>query len=355
MKNILITGGAGFIGSHLAINIKRSFKNVQVIALDNLKRKGSELNVERLKKHQVKFLLGDVRNQKDLNFKKVSFSLIIECSAEPSVLAGYGESADYVINTNLLGAINCLELARKHCSDFIFLSTSRVYPIRSLSTLKYSEKETRFELSAKQTLTGVSKNGISELFPIEGWRSIYGCTKLSAELFIQEYSQMYGLRSIINRCSVITGPWQMGKIDQGVFVFWLLNHYFKKNLKYIGYKGEGKQVRDLLHVDDLCDLIITQIQNLKECNGQTFNVGGGLKNSLSLQETTQLCREITGHKIKIQKDLKGRVVDIPIYISDNSKVTNLTGWKPKINCKQTFEDIFDWINKEENALKKVLL
>src|SRR3989338_5035055 len=132
MDNVLVTGGAGFIGSHLAIAVKKKWKKARVIALDNLIRRGSEFNVPRLKENGVHFIKGDVRSKKDLDFKATRISLIIECSAEPSVLAGFNESPQYVIDTNLTGAVNCLELARRDRADFLFLSTSRVYPIEKL-------------------------------------------------------------------------------------------------------------------------------------------------------------------------------------------------------------------------------
>ncbi len=119
-------------------------------------------------------------------------------------------------------------------------------------------------------------------------------------MIINEYGDAYGLRTLINRCGVLTGPWQMGKVDQGVFALWVANHYFQKSLKYIGYGGTGKQVRDFLHVADLLDLIDIQIANLEQFKGQTFNVGGGQDFSLSLYETTKLCQEITGNSIMIE-------------------------------------------------------
>lgn len=133
---ILVTGGAGFVGSHLAIKFKKDHPKSRVLALDNLKRRGSELNIPRLKVAGVDFIHGDIRNKEDLEVVG-PFDLLSECSAEPSVLAGYNESPAYVINTNLVGTINCLEMTRKSKADIIFLSTSRVYPIKTISNLEY--------------------------------------------------------------------------------------------------------------------------------------------------------------------------------------------------------------------------
>lgn len=297
-RQVLITGGAGFVGSALGLGLAQRYPEWQITALDNLKRRGSELNLPRLKQAGIRFVHGDVRNPEDLDPGVLQPDLILECSAEPSVLAGYA-SPGYVLQTNLVGTINCLELARQTQADFIFLSTSRVYPIGNLSALKFKETQTRFQLLEQQDLPGVSCEGISEEFPLHGARSLYGATKLASELLVAEYAEAYGLRSLINRCGVLTGPWQMGKVDQGVFALWMAFHYFQRSLKYIGYGGTGKQVRDFLHVSDLLNLIDLQIHQLSKLAGQTFNVGGGANNTLSLCETTLLCQDICGHSIPI--------------------------------------------------------
>src|SRR5205807_2808766 len=142
------------------------------------------------------------------------------------------------------------------------------------------------ELSDEQPLEGASSAGISERFPLAGARTLYGSTKLAAELLIEEYRAAYGLRAVIDRCGVVAGPWQMGKVDQGVFTFWLLAHHFKRPLAYIGFGGHGKQVRDLLHVQDLLELLDEQLSAPEKWDGVTANVGGGRPCSLSLLETT---------------------------------------------------------------------
>ena len=354
MNHILITGGAGFVGSNLAISFKRKYPQVDVIALDNLKRRGSELNIPRLRDNGVEFLFGDIRNKEDLVFENRQLSLIIECSAEPSVLAGFGSSPEYVINTNLVGALNCLELARWHQANFVFLSTSRVYPAGNINELNYREEPTRFTLEENQLFEGASQNGISEAFSLDGTRSMYGATKLAVELIAREYAEMYGIRIIINRCGVIAGPWQMGKVDQGVFTLWMAAHYFKKPLQYIGFGGSGKQVRDVLHVDDLFDLLDFQINNLERFNKKVYNAGGGLQNSLSLLETTRLCEEITGNKITITGNPQTRPADIKSYISDCRKIQSEAKWEPKRSPQKTLADTWQWIRENENLLKNIL-
>ncbi len=355
-KNILITGGCGFIGSNLAVLLKGKYPSSRIVSLDNLIRKGSELNVERLQNNNIEFIKGDIRNQSDLESVS-NIDLLIECSAEPSVLAGYNESPRYIIDTNLVGTINCLELARKNKADLVFFSTSRVYPYDLINQLKVKEEESRFvwEKPGDNDIAGFSEEGIGVDFPLfSGVRSMYGATKLCSEILLNEYIAMYGLRGVINRCSVIAGPWQFGKVDQGIFTFWMLGHYFKKSLSYIGFGGKGKQVRDLLHIDDLFDLIDLQINLMDKVNGQTYNVGGGKEVSLSLLETTKLCEEITKNKINVGQEGQTRPADLAIYITDNRRVNKDLGWKPKRPAKKILEDIYKWIKDNQDSLNATL-
>lgn len=355
-ETILITGGAGFVGSNLAVSFKQKYPALKVIALDNLKRRGSELNIKRLKENGIEFIHGDIRNPEDLEFKS-KIGLLLECSAEPSVLAGYGESPAYIINTNLVGTINCLELARKNKADVVFLSTSRVYPYDAINSIKTIETGTRFEWTEEQDrdIPGWSKDGIDTDFTLNGPKSMYGATKLCSELMLQEYIKMYGIRGVINRCGVIGGPWQFGKVDQGIFTFWMLAHYFKEPLKYIGFGGKGKQVRDILHVDDLFELINIQLTVIDKVNGKAFNVGGGREISLSLYETTILCEEITGNKIHINSDTVNRQADLAIYITDNNLVRKDFSFRQKRSAQEILLNIYNWIKENESTILKCLV
>ncbi|WPD21676.1 MAG: GDP-mannose 4,6-dehydratase [Candidatus Electrothrix scaldis] len=354
-KKILITGGAGFIGSNISILFKEKYPDTEIIALDNLKRRGSELNISRLKKKGIEFIHGDIRNKEDLSFEGSKIDAIIECSAEPSVLAGFGENPSYLLNTNLNGMLNCLELARTHRAKMIFLSTSRVYPFDMINYLSYSEDRTRFSLKKDQYVQGVSAQGISEDFSLNGYRSLYGATKLSAEFIALEYAYMYDVPVVVNRCGVIAGPWQMGKVDQGVFTFWMAAHYFKKKIRYISFGGTGKQVRDVLHFDDLFLLIDRQLHDIKHHSGNIYNVGGGIENSLSLLETTEICRELTGNTIEVISDSTSRPADIKYYVSDCAKVKSATGWVPKKKPDKILEEIWMWIKKNEKDLSFLFL
>lgn len=279
---------------------------------------------------------------------------MIEAAAEPSVLAGINGSTDYVIDTNLNGTINCLNYALKYNALFIFLSTSRVYPIKTLESAFWSESDYRFDWTEKQNIGGLSANGVSEKLSLEGYRSLYGATKLASELIIQEYQQMFNLRTIINRCGVITGPYQMGKIDQGVVVLWAAKHYWKGKLSYIGYGGLGKQVRDMVHIEDLYRLLNFQIFNFNNLKSKLYNVGGGLDGSLSLMELTDLCERYSGNKINIIQSSEIRPADLRIYVTDNTLVTEETGWQPLIKPDQILQEIFDWIGEDEAILKDIL-
>jgi CDP-paratose 2-epimerase len=350
---ILITGGAGFVGANLGISLAARHPDWEVVAYDNLYRRGSQLNLPRLEKAGVRFVKGDVRSPGEL-MGIDSIDALIECSAEPSVMAGADGETAYTVHTNLLGAYNCLELARRDSAQLVFLSTSRVYPMRPQSELRYEEGPTRFELSDRQEIPGASSAGISEDFPLGGARSLYGATKLAAELLIEEYADGFDLRTVIDRCGVITGPWQMGKVDQGVFAFWLFHHHFGLPLSYIGYGGEGKQVRDLLHVDDLVELVDEQLSDPEGWAGFIGNVGGGRDHSLSLLETTELCRELTGNEVPIERVTETRHGDVPIFMADCARLFERTDWRPRRDPRRTLADIHAWTTANESSLVEAL-
>jgi CDP-paratose 2-epimerase len=352
-KTILITGGAGFVGSNLAFLLKDKYPEWQVIALDNLKRRGSELNIPFLRSAGVEFIHGDIRNREDLCIdQKMDF--IIDAAAEPSILAGLDETPDYLIHTNLNGTIHLLNLAKKHQAGFLFLSTSRIYPIKQLEELSYREAESRFELEEAQPVAGCGKKGITETFPLLGARSFYGTTKLASELVIREYEAFYGLKAVVNRCGVIAGPRQMGKIDQGVVVLWMARHLWQKELSYIGYQGSGKQVRDVVHILDLFDLIDYELNHFNQVSGKIYNVGGGREVSFSLKELTGHCVAVTGNKTPLKRVLTNRIGDIPIYLTDHSLVTGETGWLPKRSLQVILTDIYEWLKKDEKQLKNIV-
>jgi CDP-paratose 2-epimerase len=235
----------------------------------------------------------------------------------------------------------------------IFLSTSRVYSIGPLRSIELNEIESRFVVSPNSKVPGSSLKGISENFPTHLPRSLYGATKLASEMILQEYADTYKFPCIINRCGVIAGPGQFGKVDQGVFTMWVANHIYNKPLSYIGFGGTGKQVRDLLHPDDLYDLLELQLHQLNKYSGQSFNAGGGNFASTSLLELTSLCEIVSERSVSISSKPETHAVDIPYYVSDNSKVSQTFGWQPKRDVKVIVSDIASWIKENYEFLRPI--
>ena len=351
-RNALVVGGAGFVGSNHAIALKKSVPAGNVQAFDNLHRRGSELTLKRLREAGVAFVHGDIRISEDFTCFG-DLDLIIDCSAEPSVLAGIGGDPSYVIQTNLFGTFHILELARRRNARLVFLSTSRVYPVRHLLNIPLQQIAGRFTLGSPLP-RGLTPEGITEEFPLDGPRTLYGASKLASELLIQEYIETYNLKAVINRCGIITGPWQMGKVDQGVVALWVAHHVFKRPLKTIGFGGQGLQVRDAIHVDDLADLLGIQLSNIDKANGTCFNVGGGHAVSFSLAELTALCEEVTGNRVPMESVSETRPGDVPFYVTDASLVSRTFGWKPKRDMKAIVAGIADWIGRHHDELKDIL-
>jgi len=350
---ILITGGAGFVGSSLALSFKRDMPAATIVALDNLKRRGSELALRRLAMGGVEFRHGDVRNPEDLADAGAA-DLMIECSAEPSVHAGLAGGERYLINTNLVGTVNCLDHARRHQAAMVFLSTSRVYPIAALRNLALATAATRFVIPDGSTGPGWSAHGIAEDFPLTGSRSLYGASKLCSELIIAEYGALYGLRAVVNRCGVLTGPWQMGKVDQGFVVLWAARHLYGGTLGYHGFGGAGLQVRDMLHVDDLYQLVRAQAAAMEAHSGKVYNVGGGAPCSVSLLELTEACAARAERRIAIEPRPDTNQVDIPYYVSDNRAVSAATGWRPRMGVDGILDDVFAWLREHRAEIEPIL-
>jgi CDP-paratose 2-epimerase len=349
---LLITGGAGFVGSSFALHWKSRYPASTVIAFDNLKRRGSELNLSRLKRAGIQFIHGDVRTASDL-MQLPQIDALVECSAEPSVLAGYGAGARYVVDTNLIGTINCLELVARDRADLVFLSTSRVYPIAAINEL-CEQTTDGFRLVPNAKVPGASAKGLAEDFPLTGVRSLYGATKLASEFLITEYADANGFRAVVDRCGVIAGPWQMGKTDQGFVLLWIARHHWRLPLQYTGFGGRGDQVRDVLHIDDLCELVTLQLEQMDRVKGHTFNAGGGKNNSATLRAFTDLAAEVTGKRINVGVDAAERLGDLKYYVTDNTRITQATGWAPERDLHAVFSDSFIWLKQHEEQLRTIL-
>jgi CDP-paratose 2-epimerase len=350
---VLITGGAGFVGSSIARLLKRDQGDMDVVAFDNLARRGSELSVGRLKSFGAGFVHGDIRCWEDLEALG-RFDWIIDCSAEPSVQAGYYGGARSLVRTNLDGTAHCLELARKYDAGLTFLSTSRVYPIEGLRALPLEARADRLVIPDDQSGPGWSSNGISASFSMEGPRSLYGATKYASELLAEEYASMYDLPIVTNRCGVLAGPWQMGKVDQGFIVLWAARHFFGGELSYRGFGGHGRQVRDVLHIHDLYSLVATQMAAPTDHKGMRYCVGGGPGNSVSLLELTKMCEQRGRRPVAIGSIPETHPADVPYYCTDLGDVTSRTGWKPERSVEDILDHVFDWLSANETALEPIL-
>jgi CDP-paratose 2-epimerase len=348
----LITGGAGFVGGQLALHLKS--RGHHVLAMDNLARRGSEINLARFRRHAVEFQHGDVRSREDFAGLPARFDVICECSAQPSVLSGYANPL-FDITNNALGLVNVLEYARAANCPVIFWSSSRVYSAEKINALPRRETPTRLAWDGApplpQPVPGFDPQfGIAEDFSVDGGRhSIYGLSKVMADLACQEYADAFGVNTVINRFGVLSGPGQFGKTDQGWVAWWAAAFHFGLPLKYIGWGG--KQVRDIVFIEDVCRLVELQMEQMERIRGQVFNLGGGRAGSLSLLEATHLLREKTGRDVAITVEGEPRKADQAIFISDSRKAERVLGWKPHISVSEGYDRILAWLKENEAALR----
>mgnify|MGYP001384261354 FL=1 len=335
----MITGGCGFIGSNIAIFLKNNINNLTIHSLDNLSRNSSKINLNRLKKQKIKNFNLNISNKSKIN-SLAKYDFIIDCCAEAAVEASKLES-ERVFFTNLVGTFNILEKAKKDKSKIIFLSTSRVYSIKKLLSKAKDINKKKYNFK------------INENFSKKSPISLYGFTKLSSEKLIEEYSFSNNIKYIINRFGVVSGPWQFGKQDQGFISLWLWKFINKGKLNYIGFGGFGNQVRDVIHVYDICELILEQIKKINKINNKIFNAGGGLNNSISLKELTVKSKEITKNNINIGKIVKTSNYDIPYYVTDNKKIYSFYKWRVKRNLDIIINDTFEILIKYKKLFKKI--
>ncbi len=352
---VLITGGCGFLGSTLALHLRE--KGHDVVAMDNLVRRGSESNIPRLQKHGVAFVHGDVRCVEDFAGLPSGIELICDASAQPSVVSGYTNPM-FDLTNNTLGVFNVLEYARERRCPMIFCSTNRIYSADRINALPRRAGATRLEWdrAAWQKLLPESRpqgfdpeHGVSEEFSLDGaGRSIYGVSKLMADVVCQEYADAFGIPIFLNRLGVISGAGQFGKIDQGWVVWWAVACWFGLPLKYIGWGG--KQVRDILFIEDVCRLIDIEIGEIGKKRSGVYNAGGGAANSLSLLEATQYVEKHSGRSMSITHEPNARKADTVIYITDNRKVERELGWKPQVSLAQGLDSILSWVKENEAEL-----
>lgn len=350
MKKVLITGGAGFVGANLAVFLSNN--GYEVIVMDNLVRRGGEFNLEHFKQNKVKFVHGDVRCPEDfVQLPKVDY--ICECSAQPSAVDGYNNPV-FDITNNTVGLMNVLEFARKCDASVIYWSTNKVYSANVANSIPLIEQDKRWIWGEPtKPLIGFDKdNGFSSDLTIDGGQhSVYGLSKVMGDLMCQEYYDAFGVKTVSNRFSCLYGSRQWGKCEQGWVTWFAIAYHFKLPLQFFGWNG--KQVRDALHIKDICSLVLSEMENIDKIAGQSFNIGGGKDNTVSLMEACDLLESMTGNKVPIEYINNIRKADHCIYISDIRKIKEAINWEPKVGVIEGYQEVLEWVRDNETMLKKL--
>jgi len=323
---------------------------LQIIGLDNFSRKGSELNTYKLSNLGIDLIRGDIRSQSDIDaLPKIDW--VIDCAANPSVLAGIdGQSSSrQLMEHNLLGTINLLEYCKSHKAGLILLSTSRVYSASKLAALPVFSSDNRFELHDCD-VSGASSLGITEDFPTTAPLSLYGATKLASETLILEYGECFDFPVWINRCGVMAGAGQFGKAEQGIFSYWVHSFREKKPLKYLGFGGNGFQVRDALHPKDLVSILVTQMLDPNRGGPKIINLGGGIENSMSLKQLSSWCEARFGVNEVIASE-EERPMDAPWIVMDSSLAKEVWDWAPQTQIREILEEIANHAEENPQWLK----
>jgi CDP-paratose 2-epimerase len=337
---ILVSGICGFVGSSITQELLDLDSSIEVIGLDNLSRGGSHLNIEPLRKRGVKVIHADLRSPSDLE-SIAAVDWIIDAAANPSVLAGIdgSTSSRQLIEHNLYGTVNLLELAKRHRAGFILLSTSRVYSVKSLSEIPVMAKNDAFAPEEDAELPqGASAHGIAENFSTSPPLSLYGSSKLASECVALEYGETFGFPVWINRCGVLSGAGQFGRADQGIFSYWINAYLRRAPLKYIGFDGAGHQTRDCLHPRDLLPVLQKQLIEVESTNSRTMNFGGGTENSMSLAQLSKWCEARFGIH-QIESDPSPRPFDVPWLVMDSRRAGESWGWRAATSLEAILEEI----------------
>jgi CDP-paratose 2-epimerase len=314
---------------------------MELVGLDNFIRPGSEANRHELKRLGVRLIHGDIRQGSDLEaIGAVDF--VIDAAANPSVLAGVDgkTSSRQLVEHNLSGTVNMLEFCKTHRAGFVLLSTSRVYSIPPLAGLEVETVSGAFRPRAGAPLpAGVSANGVSEEFSTQAPVSLYGATKLASEALALEYGETFGFPVFVNRCGVLAGAGQFGRPDQGIFSYWVNSYLRRRPLKYIGFGGNGAQVRDCLHPRDLLPLIQKQFGAPSIPSGdRILNCSGGAASATSLLQLSDWCaQEFGAHAVAA--DPTPRAFDIPWMVLDSSKAGRVWQWQPAASTREILAEI----------------
>jgi CDP-paratose 2-epimerase len=335
----LITGGCGFLGSNLALEVLSRDEGLYIF--DNLYRESSYKNLEWLKqKGNFKFIHADVRNWNDVEntIKSIKPDVIFHLAGQVAMTTSLeNPRMDFEVNT--LGSLNILESVRKYSSDsiIIYSSTNKVYG--DLNYLKYQEKETRY-------VAIDCPNGFDENLKLD-FHSPYGCSKGAVDQYMLDYAMIFGLKTVVFRHSSMYGGRQFATYDQG-WIGWFCQKAIEVKRgslkKPFTVSGNGKQVRDILHIKDVVDLYFKTIEKIEEAKGQAFNIGGGMKNSLSLIELFEVLEKEMDIELKYEK-LPCRISDQKIFVADILKAKEKIGWKPKISKLDGIKKMIEWIIK----------
>ena len=337
IKHFLISGGAGFIGSNYVHRLLSRGEKVTV--LDNLSRRGSAVNIQWLRsvfgEDSFTLLQGDVSNA-DFCLQAVkNVDVIVHLAGQVAVTTSIADPRQDFYH-NALGSLNMLEAARLSHRQPIFLyaSTNKVYG--GMEEVRIVEQATRY-MYADYPL------GIPETHPLD-FHSPYGCSKGCADQYVRDYARIYQLPTVVYRQSCIYGKRQFGIEDQGWLAWFMIATLKKKNITIY---GNGKQVRDILYIDDLLDAYDLAIEKIEQVKGQVFNIGGGIQNTLSIwQEFSPILERLFKQKIPVKYG-EWRAGDQPVYISDIRKAEEVLGWKPKTSVISGIEQLFVWV--KENA------
>jgi CDP-paratose 2-epimerase len=333
VRRALITGGAGFIGSNLAERLL-STPDVQVRIFDNLTRQGVAQNVEWLRSldrgGRLQVIQGDVRDAHAVTQAVHGVTEIYHLAAQVAVTTSVDDPVrDFEVNAN--GTLNVLEAARRSDNQpfVLYTSTNKVYG--SLPDLAIEKDNTRY----RATVRGF--RGVDESQRLD-FHSPYGCSKGTADQYVHDYSRIYGLPTVVFRMSCIAGPRQLGNEDQGWVAHFL---YSLLEGRPITIYGDGRQVRDILHVHDLIDAMQSVFHKQERTRGQVYNLGGGMDRAVSVMEMLEQISALTGQPLKL-KYSSVRPGDQPLYIADTAKLHDHTGWAPRRGLTDTLDAIFDF-------------
>ncbi len=338
---ILVIGGAGFIGSNIAFRYLK--KGIDVFVFDNLSRRGTEWNLKWLQKYKnLKFIKGDIRNYDELKrmFLKYKFDIVFHMAAQVAVTTSViNPREDFEINA--LGTFNILEAIRESKQNpvILFASTNKVYG--GMTDIKIIEKKGRY--AYKDFKDGIKENRLLD------FHSPYGCSKGCADQYMIDYSRIYGLRTVVFRQSCIYGYRQFGIEDQGWVAWFTIAAALGKQITIY---GDGKQVRDVLFIDDLLDAYEAAIKNIEKIKGQAFNIGGGPENTMSLLELVVFLEKFFRKKIEL-KFSDWRPGDQPVFICNINKAKKFLKWQPKINPEKGVKLLYEWVKDNLKLFKDI--